>query len=147
MILVCLLLCGSLSCGLPRRARSMFGGQLPMQVAVSPEANRNSPVAVELVITYQGKLLDELLKMPAGDWFRKREQFLRDHPQGVQTWRWEWVPGQEVSDLEIPYGVGAKAGVLFADYSTPGEHRVQIDPHQPFRLVLNPMDFTVEEPR
>jgi len=143
MILVCLLLLGSASCGLPRRARSMFGGQLPLQVSISPEANHNSPIAVELVIAYQGKLLDELLKMPAGDWFRKREQFLRDHPQGVETWKWEWVPGQEVSGMEIAYRVGAKGGVLFADYSTPGEHRAQIDPHQPARLVFNPTDFTV----
>jgi type VI secretion system protein len=147
LALVWLLLLGSVSCGLPRRVRSMFGGQLPLQISVSPEANRNSPIAVELVIAYQGKLLDELLKMPAGDWFRKREQFLRDHPGGVDTWKWEWVPGQEVPAMEISYRVGAKGGVLFADYATPGDHRARIDPHQPVRLVLNPTDFTVEGPR
>jgi len=142
-----LVLFGAGSCGMPRRVRSMFGGQLPIQISVSPEANHNSPIAVEVVIAYDGKLLDELLKMPAGDWFRKRDQFLRDHPEGVDTWKWEWVPGQEVAPVELSYRVGAKGGVLFADYATPGEHRVKIDPQQPVRLVLNTTDFTLEGPR
>ena len=139
-----LLLFGGVSCGLPTRVRSMFGGELPLSVAVAPEANRNSPIAVELVIAYDGKALDELLKMPAGDWFRKREQFLRDHPGGVDTWKWEWIPGQKVEDVELSYRVGAKGGVLFADYATPGEHRARINPHQPARLVFDATDFTVE---
>src|SRR6187549_2130614 len=79
----------------------LFGGELPLSVSVAPEANRNSPIAVELVIAYDGKVLDELLKMPAGDWFRKREQFLRDHPGGMDTWKWEWIPGQKVKDVEL----------------------------------------------
>jgi type VI secretion system protein len=145
-LLAGLLLFSTISCGLPKRARSMFGGQIPMRISVSPDANRNSPIAVELVIVYNGKLLDELLKMPAGDWFRKREQFLRDHPDGVDSWRWEWIPGQEVAELELPYRVGAKGGVLFADYVTPGEHRMRIDPHQPVRLMLRTADFTLEGP-
>lgn len=144
LLLSGLLLFSTISCGLPKRARSMFGGQLPMRISVSPDANRNSPIAVELVIVYNGKLLDELLKMPAGDWFRKREQFLRDYPDGVDSWRWEWIPGQEVAELELPVRVGAKAGVVFADYVTPGEHRLRIDPHQPVRLVLRTADFTLE---
>ena len=144
LLFAAFLLFSTTSCGLPKRARSMFGGQLPMRISVSPDANRNSPIAVELVIVYNGKLLDELLKMPAGDWFRKREQFLRDYPDGVDSWRWEWIPGQEVAELELPVRVGAKAGVVFADYATPGEHRLRIDPHQPVRLTLRTADFTLE---
>jgi type VI secretion system protein len=146
-LLAGLLLLAAASCGLPKRARSMFGGQLPMRISIAPDANRNSPVAVELVIVYEGKLLDELLKMPAGDWFRKREQFLRDHPGGVDAWRWEWIPGQEVAEQELQVRVGAKGGVVFADYVTPGEHRMRIDPHQPVLLTLRTADFTLEGSR
>jgi type VI secretion system protein len=144
VLVLCFPVLGTVSCGLPARVRSMFGGQLPMTVSVSPEANRNSPVAVDLVIVYDGKLLDELLKTPAGEWFRKRDQFRRDHPDGVDVWKWEWVPGQEVGEMEISYRVGAKGGVLFADYQTPGDHRLRIDPHQAVRVTLGPMDAALD---
>ncbi|HYL06344.1 MAG TPA: type VI secretion protein [Thermoanaerobaculia bacterium] len=133
------------SCGLPKRARSMFGGDLPLQVTVSPQANHDSPIAVELVIAYDDKVLDELLKTPAGDWFRKREQLRRDYAGQLETWKWEWVPGQEVAAVEVSYRLGAKGAVLFADYLTPGEHRARLDPHRPLRLLLGETDFKLVE--
>lgn len=146
--LVLLVLVPALSgCGLPNRVRSMFGGQLPIQVAISPEANEDSPLAVELIVAYDEKIVDELLKMPARDWFAKREQFLRDHDDSVDTWKWEWTPGQTVAPLELTYGVGAKKVVLFADYLVPGEHRATVDPQQPFRLVLGESELSIEDLR
>jgi type VI secretion system protein len=133
------------ACGLPRRVRSMFGGELPIQVKVAPQVNRDTPVAVELVIAYDDKALDELLKMSKDAWFRNRGQLLRDYAGRVETWKWEWVPGQEVSPVAVSYHVGAKGAVLFADYLTPGEHRARVDPHHPLRLVLGETDFTLAE--
>jgi type VI secretion system protein len=135
----------AVACGLPQRARTMFGGDLPIQVTVAPRVNRNTPIAVELVIAYDAKALDELLKTSAGDWFRKREQLMRDYAGQLESWRWEWVPGQEVPAVGISYRIGAKGGVLFADYLTPGEHRARIDPHRPLRLLLGETDFTLAE--
>ena len=135
------------ACGLPNRVRSMFGGQLPIQVSIAPDANENTPLAVDFVVVYEKKILDKLLEKKARDWFAGREQFLRDYPDGVKSSKWEWVPGQEVQPIEIDYGVGAKQVVLFADYLTPGEHRARIDPQRPFRLILGPSELEVEELR
>jgi type VI secretion system protein len=133
------------SCGLMNRTRSMFGGQLPIQVSIASDANENTPLAVDFVVVYEKKVLDKLLEKKARDWFAGRDQFLRDYPDGVKSWKWEWVPGQEIQPIEIAYGVGAKQVVLFADYLAPGEHRARIDPQRPFRLILGPSELEVEE--
>lgn len=144
-ILIPLVLLAATSCGLPNRARSMFGGQLPIQVTILPNANEDSPLAVELIVVYENKLIDKLLEKTARDWFSGREQFLRDYKDDVRTWKWEWIPGQEVQPLDLPYGMGAKRVVLFADYVTPGAHRATIDPQQPFRLILGKSELVLEE--
>lgn len=145
-ILVPLLLL-AMACGLPNRVRSMFGGQLPIEVTIAPEANEDRPLAVELIVAYDQKIVDELLKIPARDWFVKRDQFLRDYGDVVDSWKWEWIPGQTVEPLDLTYGIGAKKVVLYADYLAPGEHRASIDPQQPFRLVLGRSELSLEDLR
>ncbi len=139
-----ILMLSTASCGLANRVRSMFGGELPIQVSISPDANEDSALAVELIVAYDEKIVDELLKMPARKWFDTRDQFRRDHPEEIQSWKWEWAPGQEVAPLQVSYGIGAKRVVLFADYLVPGDHRATLDPQQPFRLVLGTSELKVE---
>lgn len=122
----------------------MFGGMLPMQVQVSPHANEDTAVAVDLVVVYDTKAGDELLKMTASQWFQARDQFLADHPKEVAKQSWEWVPGQAVPPQSINYRVRAQKVVLFADYVTDGAHRAVVPPQQPFRLVLGDRDLAVE---
>lgn len=144
---VALLFLVSGGCSTGKKVRSMFGGMLPMQVDVAPDVNEDSPVAVDLVVVYDPKLVDALLKMPASEWFSKREQFVKDHAKSVALQSWEWVPGQKVEPVSIAYRAGARKVVLFADYRTDGEHRLAVEPQQPFRLVLGPQDLAVEELR
>lgn len=132
------------ACGLPNRVRSMFGGQLPIPVSIAADANEDSPLAVELIVVYNDKLIDKLLEKKARDWFAGREQFLRDHEDDVDAHKWEWIPGQEVPPIELSYGIGAKRLVVFADYITPGDHRANIDPQQRFRLILGQSDIELE---
>lgn len=129
------------------RVRLMFGGELPVQVEISPEANFNSPVAVDLMVVYDPKVLDELLALSASAWFAKREQFLADRGRAVSSQVREWVPGQVVQPFSLNYQPGARRVVLFARYDTAGEHRATLAPQQPFRLVLGEKDFSVEAPR
>jgi type VI secretion system protein len=142
-----ILMIATASCGLPNRVRSMFGGELPIQVSISPDANEDSALAVELIVAYDEKIVDELLKMSARKWFDSRDQFRRDHPEEIQSWKWEWTPGQEVAPLEVSYGIGAKRVVLFADYLVPGDHRATVDPQRPFRLILGQSELRLEELR
>ena len=124
--------------------RSFFGGDIRLEVSVDQAANRNSAVAVELLVVDDPKVLDAVLALSAADWFGGREQFRRDHPKGYSSWAWEWVPGQTVPPAKLSFGIGARGGVVFADYLTPGKHRVRFAPHSNLRLTLGAEDLTVE---
>lgn len=140
-LVLALLLVGSCSTG--RKVRQAFGGTLPIEVTVAPELNDNSPVAVDLVLVYDEKLVEGLIKMPASEWFQKKKQYIADHP-AVVVQGWEWVPGQEVDPFKVPYRSGARNVVLFADYNTEGEHRAVVGPPKPFRIVLGERELSVE---
>lgn len=136
---LCLQACGTVSA-----VKSLFGGIFPVEVRIAPDLNQASPVALEIVVAYDKKVLDKLREMPAREWFEKRAQILRDHEGALQTWDFEWVPGQQVEPLALRYEVGAKRGVIFADYFSPGPHRLLVDPHRGIRLLLEADGFTVE---
>jgi len=131
------------SCGLPKRTRNLFGGNLLMEVSVSPELNGNTPAAVDVLVVYDKDLLKQLMELSARDWFEQREQILRDNPKRAGSWSWEWVPGQEVGQLTLEFNLGSAGGLIFADYLTPGEHRLAFDPHEHFRLTLGAASFSV----
>jgi type VI secretion system protein len=111
---------------------------------VAGDANQNSPLAVDLLVVSNEQALADALKLTAHDWFEKRAEFQRDHPKSYVSWSWEWVPGQDVPPQKLSFGVGARAGILFADYLSPGSHRVRFDPHQNVRLRLAATDFSLE---
>jgi type VI secretion system protein len=131
-------------CSVAGKVRSAFGGDLPIKVTVVPGANEDTPIAVDLLLVYDQKLMDDLLKMPAATWFTKKEQFLKDHENDVVVTHREWAPGQAVAPLSIAYKPGVRKVVLFADYVTEGDHRAVVMPQQPFHLVLGERDFSVE---
>lgn len=144
----CLLLATTIvlaeSCAAASKVRSAFGGRVPVEVAIAPDANDDSPVAVDVLFVYDQKVLDELVKMRASEWFARRDQYVSDHSREVSRTGWEWVPGQSISPFTLSYQAGLKKIVLFADYHTDGEHRALVHPQQPFRLLLRHRDFAVE---
>jgi type VI secretion system protein len=134
-------------CGLIAKTRRLTGGRLPVQIALSDQLNQNSPVAVDLVVVYDKKFLARLEELSARDWFEKRDQFLRDYPDAFESWLWEWTPDQEAQSRELDVKIGAKGGVVFADYFSPGQHRAFFNPHKPIRLSLEDREFMIEEQR
>ncbi len=55
--------------------------KLNVRVHIAPTANRNNPVAVDLVLVSNNKLLKELMKMSAKEWFERRHQIQLDYPK------------------------------------------------------------------
>jgi type VI secretion system protein len=138
----------ALSCGVASATRSMFSGSLPMTVVIDPQANENSAIAVDLVVVYDAKVTDQLMKLRAADWFTQKKQFIRDHPNQVALLHaWEWVPGQPVGKVTVSYGAGARKIFVYADYGTDGDHRATVDPQQEFTLTLGKLDLDVEVAR
>src|SRR5262245_8336809 len=75
-----LLALSTTACSVTGKVRSAFGGQLPLRVTIEPGANDDSAIAVDFVVVYSDKLLDEIMKLPAAEWFSKRSRVLADHP-------------------------------------------------------------------
>jgi hypothetical protein len=123
--------------------RLRFGGKVRVEVVTTPKLNRDFPLAVDFVVAYDKGVFEELKQLPAQDWFAMREQFLKDIEAGVDSHYWEWVPGRRVEPQRIRYQPGARGGVVFAHYVTPGEHRVVIEPLRGFILRLGETDFEV----
>lgn len=132
------------SCGLARKTRSAFAGKVRMEVLVLPRINQNSPVAVELLMIRDRSLWERLREKPAAEWFEERDALARSFPDSYQSWRWEWVPGQEVPPQTLEVGRGVRWGLVFARYLVAGDHRAVVKPREPFRLVLEKTMVRIE---
>lgn len=109
---------------------------------VVPKANDDTPVAVDVLVVVDADLLKTLLALPAAKWFEQREQFLRDYPQQLRIWRYELVPGQQLALDPVPFKGDPAAGVLvYADYQTPGAHRIRLDGVKNARLRFESKDL------
>jgi len=115
-----------------------------LQVNVADNANGNSPLPVDFVMVSEKKLLPEIAKLSAKDWFERRVQLTRDFPTQVKVVSWEWVPGYHVGPITIEVMGGTKAGFFFANYSNAGEHRAYADMRTPVVLNLGVEEFSVQ---
>jgi type VI secretion system protein len=119
--------------------------KLMVQVDVSPRANNNNPVALDLILVKDKKLFKELMKISAAEWFEKRSQYRLDYPKetGLSAGSWEWVPGQVVQIDPITFKEKFAGGLVFANYFTPGTHRAVIDPGKPVVIKLGAEEMVV----
>ena len=138
--------CGSSNQGLQRlgvRVHARHASVLLVDARVSRRANQNRPVSADLVLVYSEELLAELLALSGQDWFDRREQKRSDHKGDMDVFAWEWVPGQIVPVQAVPLSRRVIAGLLFADYSSPGDHRTKIDPRKTVTIEFLERDFSV----
>lgn len=131
-------------CSVTQKVRGMFGGELPFSVSIASDANESSAIAVDLIVVYDDKVLEQLMKMPAAEWFKSKKQLRQDYANELLIREWEWIPSQTVEPQTIEYRPGARKVVLFADYGTQGDHRAAIDPQQPFHLNLDTLEMQVK---
>lgn len=115
-------------------------------VVAEPEANRDRPIALDLVLVKDEMALSRLATLPAAEWFRARAQLERDFPDGLTVVSWEPVPGLTLPETELDADAtaGAIAGLVFADYATPGEHRARLEPGEAIVIRLMRDEFAVE---
>ncbi len=116
-----------------------------IQIQVSPWANEDNPVAVDVLIIYDEDMMDRLGELPARQWFRQRDQFRRDFPSGYEALEWELVPGQRVDPTPMPHNAATAVGsFVFANYYTDGDHRARLDQIDNVLIRLGEKGFTIE---
>jgi type VI secretion system protein len=125
--------------GLPNRAH-----RFSVQVNVAESANDNSPVPMDFVAVMDKKLMAEVAKLPAKDWFERRVQLQRDFPGKIQVVSWEWVPGQHAGPIKIAVSSKAMFGYFFVNYLNGGDHRAVADLRWPVVVNLGPADLVVQ---
>lgn len=133
VIAMLLLLCGC-------AARTI--GLEEVRIQAAPDANGNGAVAVDVVLATRPGSAEQLAKLPAAEWFRRRAQFLRDNPDGLAVMSWELVPGQSVT---APVRRSAVDAYVFALYASPGDHRTRLATEDgEARILLQATGFVVE---
>ncbi len=101
------------------------------------DSNNNSALAVDLVIVYNFNLLATLNQMSACTYFASVKQLLLDNPTLLDVWHWELIPGQTVQNFQPPQDKGEGFGAfVFANYLTPGDHRLRVPPDGVVNILL-----------
>jgi len=124
-----------------------FGGHLEVKAVIDQNLNEGMPLQVDLVIVYDRALLEQLLKYTASAWFAQRQQLLSDFGPQVQSTAWEWVPGAGVALEKVRFHPHARAGVVFANYRTEGDHRQVVQPLRGFLVNAGERGFGVSPGR
>jgi len=97
---------------------------------IHDEVNRNNPIAVDIIITYDQKIYDKLIEKSAKEWFSEKEDFKNINGELCQFFEKVWTPGQHVSNETIDVSQSIIAtlfskfvstkkrigGVVFANY-------------------------------
>jgi type VI secretion system protein len=116
-----------------------------MTVVAAEGANLNTPVALDVVLLRDDASLGLVSALSASKWFSTRVDLAKTFPEGLSYQSMEIVPSQTLKLPASAFGAGRVVGVmLFADYLTPGEHRVRVDQMQGEILVqLGTRSFSV----
>lgn len=113
-----------------------------VSVSVDANANQDTAVAMDLLIVYEDALVNTLFKLSALEYFEKKAQILRDTPGQMDVWSWEVVPGQIIPPRPIKMTQSIPRGaIVFANYLTPGDHRVRVGKEKAILVKLGPKDL------
>lgn len=95
---------------------------------IDPVANRDFPVAVDLVLVSEESLARKLAAMKSQEWFASRDSLRKSHPGELEFDSVELAPGDAMTLPGKPYsGKRVFAALAFADYLSSGEHRVRLE--------------------
>ena len=141
-LLVAAVACGGLGVACSSSPPSV---RLQLEVSLTQRANRDAPVPVSFVAAKDPKFFERLLGLSAKQWFEQREQLRRDDPSGqlFTEWEWEHVPGYAPPPVVIEVDGNAIGAVIFANYHSPGDHRIRIGPQRRLRIELGDDDVVV----
>jgi type VI secretion system protein len=99
-----------------------------LTVIAAPDANLNTPVALDIVQVRDEATLALVSGLPAAKWFTSRADLIKTFPEGLSIKSLEVTPGMTVKLTAGDLPPSRQIGVfVFADYLTAGEHRARAD--------------------
>lgn len=107
------------------------------------DANENTAVAVDVVYTISPELTQKLSNMTAKEYFKMRDQLIRDYVNLVLIHSWELPPGHQVKEEAIDLHPRTRGAFIFADYEVPGTHRARLPVFENLYVHLKRSDFKV----
>jgi len=126
---------------------SFFGTRLNVDgvtLDVALRANDDSPIAVDFIAVNDIDLLAKLSGLTAKQWFASRDQYQRDFRQYLHVWGLELVPGQLIESSTFPLDGKPSVGlVAFANYQSPGAHRLRLEDQRRIRLKFDAREMTL----
>ncbi len=117
-----------------------------ISIPAAPGANRDTPVALDIVAVGDETMVQVLMGLDANGWFSQKEKFQHQSEFNVKTF--EVVPGQTISgDVEYSWTDRRKykAVFVFAKMQSPGLHNVRIDTFSNPVIVIRNNSLRVTE--
>ena len=134
------------SCASKESSEISEGKVYIIDVESKPNANLGSPIAVDIVSVYDDQIVNEFESIPASEWFNAKNEYKDRLKEKIYIFDHEFIPGEQV---QVEYTTEVKkepvTNFLFANYNTPGEHRVRVDEFKMLRIILEEADFSVSK--
>lgn len=109
----------------------------------SANANDSSPVKVHIVIPYKEDLVAKLSKMDAATYFQKAKTLKFDVGEDLDVFSIDIVP-DSYSSLDInPSNSSGLIALMFARYTSPGSHRINVSADYEIQVDLDKNDLKV----
>ncbi len=115
-----------------------------LNVKIDPLANKNSPVALDVVLIKDKNFWKTAPAMTAKDWFAQRSDLQRRYGKKLQVSSWEWVPGQSIAPITVKVPRWLSGAMVFANYPSPGIHSAPLPLGGKVSIFLQQDDFTME---
>jgi type VI secretion system protein len=106
-------------------------------------ANDSSPIKIHVVIAYKDELAADLIKLDANAYFQKAKKLKSDAGDDLDVFSIDVVPDSSASlDITPSSSTGAVA-LMFARYTSPGDHRTNVGADYEIQVDLEKNDLKV----
>jgi type VI secretion system protein len=110
----------------------------------SNDANLDSPTEIHLVLLNDPHMIAEMLQLSAAQYFKGGywRQLKQNHTSTLHIYKYQIPPGGQQSIKPDTSGT-IVAGFIFANYKTPGDHRIRISEERNLLVMLEKKDWKV----
>ncbi|MBP9828756.1 MAG: hypothetical protein KBD04_01830 [Proteobacteria bacterium] len=106
-------------------------------------ANDSAPVKIHVVIAYKEDLAAEIAKLDANSYFQKAKKLKSDAGEDLDVFSIDIVPDSSTSlDIEPTHTTGVVA-LMFARYTSPGDHRTNVSADYEIQVDLDKNDLKI----